>query len=155
MTRLQMKIFSMILLAFVILVAAHGNAVTSRLPEVTADSSPDGVAKLERIDLAEGQIVIEDRLLFIGPSTQYFTSNRRVASPTDFEEGALVEYLLDGQHVLAMWQATVTDFDTKESVIEGAAEPSNEIPAVSEDDGFRNEPSLDGGIRLEGGVWTN
>ncbi len=154
------KIVVMPLLLAALLVLSGTMLVGVSWSEVASELAPSGPALIERIDHGGGQVVIEDQLLFLGPETKYFAANGRVAAVADFEEGSLVEYALDGQDILALWLAYVSDYDYGENVVEetaeaGAGEP--EPPAQAGDSGGEQQgasPESDT-IRFEDGVWRN
>lgn len=145
-----MKIFHIwVLLVLVAVYSAPPLVAAEYAEEITGESQPSGTGILDRVDIDNGEIVIDDYLYFINSETEYYAVDRSGINKNNFITGMTAQYLVDDkQNLLALWDVG------KEDQIERHADQESS-PAEPREIDVSPAPQTGDGLKLEGGVWKN
>ena len=95
---MPLTFFMIILLAGI----SHGEGTDVGAADLPQDYFLEGIGEIER--LATNEIVINDRLFILSPSTTFNTPTMKNAPKSWFHEGAIIRYFVnENREIVSLW----------------------------------------------------
>ena len=127
-------------------------ASAATVQELTGDDGPkQDVGWIDYIDVERGLLVMDDRQYRLTEETLYLNEANEEVEKTLFKAEMVVRYVDDDGTILGIWQMYDPEGEySRKDPGKGSGKDKKVVePEVS------NPDELGGGIKNEGGVWTN